>query len=89
MRNFLLVGQRSIANNELKDYQGAIADYNKAIAINPQDADAYGNRGITKGIGFSDDNGACDDFKKAASLGDEYRINWLNSEEGAWCRNMR
>jgi len=26
---------------------------------------------------------------KAASLGVEYFINWLNSEEGAWCRNMR
>ena len=27
------------------------------------------------------------DFKKSASLGDEYRINWLR-EEGDWCKNM-
>ena len=71
------------------NYQGAIADYNKAIEINPQYANAYSNRGITKAIGFNDKQGACSDFKKAASLGHEYRITWLNSEGGAWCRNMR
>ena len=71
------------------DFQGSIADFNKAIEINPQDDDAYSNRGITKGIGFNDIQGACSDYKKAASLGNEYRITWLNSEDGAWCRNMR
>jgi len=30
------------------NYQGAIADYNKAIEINPQYANAYYNRGLTK-----------------------------------------
>ena len=30
------------------DYYGAISDYNKAIEINPRDADAYYNRGIAK-----------------------------------------
>ena len=80
---------RGLAKSELNDYQGGIADYSKAIEINPQYAAAYSNRGITKGIGFSDDIGACDDFKKAASLGNEYRINWLNSADGAWCRNMQ
>ncbi|MFL0760785.1 MAG: tetratricopeptide repeat protein, partial [Prochlorococcus sp.] len=33
---------------ELKDYQGAIADFNKAIEFGPQYAYAYYNRGITK-----------------------------------------
>ena len=80
---------RGNAKDDLGDYQGAIADYSKAIQIDPQDASAYNNRGVTKGIGFNDEKGACSDFKKAASLGYEYRIKWLKSEDGAWCRNMR
>ena len=82
-------GNRGNAKMELKDYQGAIADYTKVIEINPQDALAYSNRGLAKGIGFNDNKGACSAFKKAASLGHEYRITWLNSADGAWCRNMR
>ena len=31
-----------------KDYQGAIADYDKAIELNPKDARAYYNRGTAK-----------------------------------------
>ena len=31
-----------------KDYQGAIADFDKAIEINPKYADAYNNRGNAK-----------------------------------------
>ena len=80
---------RGLAKYLLNDYQGAITDYNKAIEINPQYANAYSNRGITKAIEFNDKQGACSDFKKAASLGYEYRIKWLKSEDGAWCRNMR
>ncbi|MDP6321101.1 MAG: hypothetical protein QF750_01950, partial [Prochlorococcaceae cyanobacterium ETNP14_MAG_5] len=65
------------------------ADYNKTIAINPQYALAYNNRGNAKGIGLGDDQGACADYKKAASLGHQSAAQWLNSEGGAWCRNMR
>ena len=31
-----------------KDYQGAIADYDKAIELNPKDVRAYYNRGVAK-----------------------------------------
>jgi len=79
---------RGNAKDELNDYQGAIADYSKAIEINPQNVAAYNNRGVAKGRSKYFQS-ACDDFKKVASLGNEYRINWLNSEEGAWCRNMQ
>ena len=79
---------RAFAKYELKDYQGAIADYNKEIAINPQYALSYTNRGNSK-YGLGDQQGACADFKKAGSLGSQGTAQWLNSEGGAWCRNMR
>ena len=79
---------RALAKHDLKNYYGAISDYTKAIEINPSYGLAYSNRGITKGIGFNDDEGACNDFKKAASLGYEYRIKWLQTSEGKWCQDM-
>ncbi len=77
---------RGLAKHKLENYYGAISDYTRAIEINPSYGLAYSNRGITKGIGFNDDEGACNDFKKAASFGYEYRINWLETSEGKWCK---
>ena len=79
---------RGNAKSDLKDYQGAIADYNKAIEIDPQYAGAYANRGLVKNK-IGDENGFCTDAKKAASLGYQSTAQWLNSAGGAWCRNMR
>jgi tetratricopeptide (TPR) repeat protein len=67
--------------------EGAIADYNQAIAINPRFSEAYYNRGIEKSD-LGDKQGACSDFKKAASLGQQDAKQWLNSNNGDWCRNM-
>jgi tetratricopeptide (TPR) repeat protein len=39
---------RGFAKNALGDKQGAISDYNQAIAINPRNSAAYYNRGIIK-----------------------------------------
>ena len=75
------------AKNGLKDYQAAIADFNKSLAINPQYANAYNARGNAK-YGLGDQQGACADYKKAASLGYQGAAQWLNSANGAWCRNM-
>jgi tetratricopeptide (TPR) repeat protein len=47
---------------------GAIADYNKAIELDPKDADAYINRGNAK-YGNGDKKGACLDWSKAGELG--------------------
>ena len=79
---------RGFDKGEKGDHYGAISDFTKAIEIDSSYGLAYSNRGYTKGIGFSDDEGACDDFKKAASLGNNFRINWLKTSAGKWCRNM-
>ncbi len=39
---------RGIARSDAGDKQGAIADYTKAIKINPQYAEAYNNRGVAR-----------------------------------------
>ena len=51
-------------------------------------AKAYANRGAAKRM-LDDAKGGCADFKKAASLGSQVADQWLNSADGAWCRNMR
>jgi len=61
---------RGIAKNDLKDYRGAIQDYNKAIEINPKIAQVYYFRGLAK-IYLGDENGGCLDFSKAGELGDK------------------
>ncbi len=59
---------RGNAKYELEDYRGAIADYSKAIEINPNDADAYGNRGIAM-IKLGQKDSGCLDLSKAGELG--------------------
>ena len=64
---------------ELGDYQGAIADYNKALEIDPQGAFTYANRGLAKKFG-NDLLGACDDWRKAGDLGDERSAEWVKEQ---------
>ena len=78
---------RAYAKDDLGNKQGAIADLSQAIAINPRDANVYYNRGNAK-FDLGDKQGACLDYKKAASLGAPATAQWLNSDGGAWCRNM-
>ena len=49
------------------DYQGAIADCNKAIELDPKYTKAYGNRGIAK-YELGDNQGAIADYNKAIEL---------------------
>jgi len=79
---------RGTANIELGNYNEANNDYTLALQINPKDPSCYSNRGVAR-CSLGDEKGACHDFKRAASLGHEGATQWLNSADGAWCRNMR
>jgi len=58
---------RAYAKNDLGDKQGAISDYNQAIAISPQKATTYYNRGIVKSA-LGDKQGAIADYNQAIAI---------------------
>lgn len=59
------------------DYQGAILEYTKAINFNPNDADAYTNRGFAKNK-LRDYKGAILDFSKAIELNPSEAKSYFN-----------
>lgn len=56
-----------VAKEKLSDHIGAIAEYNKAIEINPKFADAYYGRAASK-IELRDHRGAIADYTKTIEL---------------------
>ena len=62
----------------MEKFNKAIADYTKAIQVNPKDADSYYNRGVAKTM-IGDRLGAQQDWKKAAELGHSKAKEWSNS----------
>jgi len=61
----------------VEDYQGAIADYNQAITIKPDYADAYNRRGLAKS-GLGDKQGAITDYNQAIKIKPDLAIAYLN-----------
>ena len=61
----------------LKDYNGAIAEFNTAIQLNPDYAITYYNRGLAKDE-LKDYTGAISDFNKAIQLNPDDAENYYN-----------
>lgn len=62
---------------KIKDYKNALIDFNKCIALIPNNADYYYNRGILKER-MSDYNGAINDFNSCLSIDENYLKSYLN-----------
>jgi tetratricopeptide (TPR) repeat protein len=60
------------------DDRGALADYNRAIKINPQSANAYYNRGLLKATKLQDQQGALADYDRAIKLKPNYDAAYNN-----------
>ena len=61
---------RAWFHTNLKNYSDAMDDYSRLIEKNVYLKTSYGNRGFIKDI-FRDQEGACSDWKKGGSLGNE------------------
>ena len=64
-----------------------LIDCNKALSINSNNKYAYDSRGDVR-IKLGDKKGVCSDYKNAIANGFKPAETYLDSKEGAWCRNM-
>ena len=70
---------RALVKSVLSDYQGALADLDKAIEIDPLDEFNYSSRGMIKGH-MGDLRGACSDWRKAEELGHNNVGEWIKKQ---------
>ena len=75
--NFKELIKSAEANYDAGDLEGAVADYNEAIRLNPKNVGAWGNRGFAKNkLGRHEE--ALADFDEAARLEPENALTWNN-----------
>ena len=67
-----------LAHDELQQYKAALADYGRALALNPEDARAYNNRGNTH-RNLQDYAAALADYGRALELNPEYASAYYNT----------
>ena len=72
-KNPVIFNYRGVAKAGNKQYVEALKDYNLSIKLKFDYASAYVNRAATK-FASKDKHGACEDLKKADSLGDELAV---------------
>ena len=65
------------SKRNLYDYKGSIADYSKAIQLNPSYSEAYYNRGSSKHY-LKDYKGSIPDYSKAIQLNPSYGDAYLH-----------
>ncbi|MFA6562747.1 MAG: tetratricopeptide repeat protein [Verrucomicrobiia bacterium] len=77
-----IYSNRGVVSDRLRQYAQAISDYNKAIELNPKNAEAYDNRGVTyaKSGLFTQ---AISDFNKAIDLNPQF-ANAYNNRGNAY-----
>ena len=74
---------RSVAYTNLGNYTQAVADFSRAIELNPGHGETYSNRGVAYNrLGNRED--AIDDMRIAARLGHEGARNFLRSQGIGW-----
>ena len=86
--DFASYTDRGLAKHSIKDFIGAMSDYTKAIEINPNYSNAYHNRAVTAARGLGDEISACEDFKKAISLGNAITSEWFQGKTPPICIKM-
>jgi tetratricopeptide (TPR) repeat protein len=68
--NAVVFYKRGYVNAMLLKHQEALTDFDRAIQLSPGEAEYYSERGVAK-LNLDDKSGACQDWKKAASMGSE------------------
>jgi tetratricopeptide (TPR) repeat protein len=78
--NFVAYINRALLYKDLKNVSAAMADFEIAIKLEPNNPYPYINRGYLKKEQLNDKDGACNDIRKAKSLGFE-----LSEEDLKYC----
>jgi tetratricopeptide (TPR) repeat protein len=81
LQNATIYNQRGLAKENKGDFDGAMAEFNQAIRLNPKNAIAYFNRGRVKET-EGDLDGAIADFTQAIGFNPRYAAAFKNRGNG-------